>query len=102
MLEKKIISEIDRPRLARRGIGSGRLGIDTCANPTRVYLDCGVFWSFFMVFWGEVGGYKKKIISGIDGARLARPGIGNDWLGIDTCANPSRVFFDLGGFLVFF
>ena len=38
------------------------------------------FWLFFVVFWvlgGGHGGARKKIISGIDRARLARPGIGN-------------------------
>ena len=43
----------------------------------------GVFWSFFMVFsvlgggGRATGGLGKKIISGIDRARLARLGIGN-------------------------
>ena len=36
----------------------------------------GLFLWYFG-FWGTRSGLEKKIISGIDRARLARPGIGN-------------------------
>ena len=79
---RRIISGIDRARGARSGMGSSWLGIDRCANRTRVYLNIGLFWALFVVFWvlGGLGGggARKKIISGIDVTRLARLGIGND------------------------
>ena len=68
-LEKKIISEIDRARLAQREIGNGGFGIKTCE------LDRGLprFWvfsSFFYGIWEPRKGERKKIISEIDRARL--------------------------------
>ena len=42
-------------------------------------------------------GVEKKIISGIDRARLPRPGIGAGGLGIDTC----ELDHGLPGFWVF-
>ena len=57
--EKNIISGIDRARSAPQGIGSGRLGIDTCGNRTRVYLNfvlLFVFERYFGLLWGSKGG----------------------------------------------
>ena len=103
---KRIISGIDRGRLSRRGIGNGWLRIGTCANGTRLYLNFGLFvrffWRYFGLGAGELRGARKKVISGIDRARLARPGIGNCWLGIGTCANWTRVYLNVSVFWSFF
>ena len=77
---RKIISGIDRARGAPPGIGSGGLGIDTCANRTRVYLNfvlLFVFLNGILGFCGGARGARRKIISGIDRARGARSGIGS-------------------------
>ena len=55
-----MISGIDRARGARCGIGSGGLGIDTCANRTRVYLNFGLFLGYFGVLGGGGEGAKKN------------------------------------------
>ena len=66
------------------------------------------FWAFSSFSSGYFGlcgnwvGARNKIISGIDKGRLARPGIGNGWLRIDTCPNRTRVYLNLGLFLRFF
>ena len=102
---KNIISGIDTVPAARPGVRNGWLGIDTRTNRTGDYVNFEILWLFFNSILGFRGRGKgegrKKIISGIDRACFAVPGIGNGWLAIDTCESDQGLS-RLGFFWPFF